>query len=548
MNLKDEVVCTKSDTSDLKTPVIAMYDVRGIQNYIFRTQKVKDAMGASALVETIITDALREAVKACDCEEQSVLDWHDETGVLPYEEDEAKVKVLYIGGGNAYVIYQTKELYTSINRVMARYILDHTYSLELAAAYVPVTDDYQADYDKLRKKMDAAKANMPGSLPYGPLPIMRAERETGYPIIDIRDEQEISQETKLKQEMKGRLGETEDTKQIEDLITQKGVDSMLAVVHIDGNGMGQRIREKLQNANNYTEAINQMRSLSYHIRYAYENVFQRMYDLFHTKSASLKVFSNKETPLFVRKILTAGDDITYICNAKIALATVEYFCREITKFTMTGKTDADSIWKEGFSVCAGVAFMKVHFPFRAAYEVAEACCASAKKKAKQPEFVRNGRTANFVDFQICRNMQGKALESVRRKEYVTYTGENLLMRPYYIPVEADGEKFSDLKEAEYSFTRLKEAVLYFQNKKYKEDTKELIEEMHIPSSFANDLKLAYAMGQSQVVLLQHFLNSRGIFMPDGTDCMYCGKTAKWYDALEMLDLFVTLEEVEEADQ
>ena len=36
---------------------LVMYDVRGIQNYIYRTAKIKDAIGGSALVADIICDA-----------------------------------------------------------------------------------------------------------------------------------------------------------------------------------------------------------------------------------------------------------------------------------------------------------------------------------------------------------------------------------------------------------------------------------------------------------------------------------------------------------
>ena len=43
--------------------VLAMYDVRGIQNYIFRTAKVKDAIGASAIVEDVIEKAIEDACK-----------------------------------------------------------------------------------------------------------------------------------------------------------------------------------------------------------------------------------------------------------------------------------------------------------------------------------------------------------------------------------------------------------------------------------------------------------------------------------------------------
>lgn len=46
--------------------VLAMYDVRGIQNYIYRTPHIKDAMGASIIIEKIIVNALKDA-----CQKQS---------------------------------------------------------------------------------------------------------------------------------------------------------------------------------------------------------------------------------------------------------------------------------------------------------------------------------------------------------------------------------------------------------------------------------------------------------------------------------------------
>lgn len=44
--------------------VLAMYDVRGIQSYIFKSNAAKEIVGASALVEKIITNGLREYVQA----------------------------------------------------------------------------------------------------------------------------------------------------------------------------------------------------------------------------------------------------------------------------------------------------------------------------------------------------------------------------------------------------------------------------------------------------------------------------------------------------
>ena len=39
--------------------VLAMYDVRGIQGYIFKSNVAKEIIGASVLVEKIITEGLK---------------------------------------------------------------------------------------------------------------------------------------------------------------------------------------------------------------------------------------------------------------------------------------------------------------------------------------------------------------------------------------------------------------------------------------------------------------------------------------------------------
>ena len=44
------------------TKRLYMYDVRGIQDYIFRTNKVKEIIGASIIVEKVIIDLFKDAV------------------------------------------------------------------------------------------------------------------------------------------------------------------------------------------------------------------------------------------------------------------------------------------------------------------------------------------------------------------------------------------------------------------------------------------------------------------------------------------------------
>lgn len=89
-------------------------------------------------------------------------------------------------------------------------------------------------------------------------------------------------------------------------------------------------------------------------------------------------------------MIVAGDDITYVCNAHIALETVRYYSEQISGLMMVSEESTqENIKKYGFSICAGIAYIGSHFPFYTAYEVAEACCASAKGEAKRMKIKKN---------------------------------------------------------------------------------------------------------------------------------------------------------------
>ena len=162
--------------------VLAMYDVRGIQNYIYRTPHIKDAMGASIIVEKIIVNALKDACQK-QSEEKTLkldindkdLDWEEGDDYKKFQPSNKSVQVLYIGGGNAYVMYKNKDLCVAINKKMSKYIIENTYSLQLATTYVEVTGDYEKDYDKLREEINKVKDNMSVAKPLGALPIMKNE-------------------------------------------------------------------------------------------------------------------------------------------------------------------------------------------------------------------------------------------------------------------------------------------------------------------------------------------------------------------------------------
>lgn len=558
--MKNEEAYERAKEELMEENVVAMYDVRGIQKYIYKTAKVKDAIGASDLVEGIIDEALQKAVQMCGLsEEQTDLFWKeavDEPGCekgkrkkyVPkeyQEDDKKKVQVLFIGGGNGFVLFSDIELCNRVNRYMARYILEETYSLQLAVAVVKKTDHYASDYKNLHLEMNKIKADMSDSKPLGALPVMQIEIKTGYPAVD---QDGTSSETKKKKERKDRIRIKEgEEKYLENIITQKGVDSNLAVVHLDGNNMGLRIREIISGKDSYQDAVNTMRQISYRIDQSYKQVFQNMKEQFSSEHI---VIEGKETKPYMRKIVTAGDDITYVCNAQIAFATVEYFCKKITNYTlyqekedMTPEEEKENKKKYGFSVCAGIAFMNSHFPFEIAYDTAEECCDSAKDAAKDSQNMDGERIGNYFDFQICKNIAVRNLDLVRKKEYQTPLGEHLLYRPYFVETDND----FGLRACNHcpTYGELTRSILYFQGKTGKKA---------FPRSFAKQLRNTYPLGINAITTFIGFLHSRGWEMPDNDQNMYVdvdGVTvARWYDALEMLDYYmdVQLRKEDEADE
>lgn len=535
-----------------------MYDIRGIQDYIFRKSKVKSAIGASGIVEDIIYNAIKAAVDQLKKEGNTLtydLKWYDKNGVRPYDrEKEKEIQVLYIGGGNAFFTYRDRDLCIQVNRYMSKYVIEKTYSLQLAVSIIDCTEDYREDYKNISEKMNRVKEQMVPSRPLGALPIMRRDIDTGLPlrydektgtIIEAAETFEKGEE-----EHEGRKKVDNKEKIFDNFITEKGLDSTLAVVHIDGNNMGLRIRRQIQDMTDYSEAVMAMRRISYRIDHAYKKVFEQMKGYFDREGKEKEGRDNS-----VLKILVAGDDITYVCNGRIAMDTVEYFASEIVQYTMDGgkhdqakddgyeyplekETDEKKLRSMGFSVCAGIAYINSHFPFYAGYEVAEACCESAKHRAKQPCYSgdagaeqggKAARIGNWVDFQICKNVQAQDLEGMRKKEYQTSHGEKLMLRPYFIHTQSDFGIEKEVKQ-EFTLENFKKAVLHFQDSR------------KMPRTFAKQLRNTYPQGEAQTELLYRFLESRSWKLPDGQKELYIShdreKTARWYDALEMFDYYL----------
>lgn len=516
----------------LEKEVLTMYDVRGIQNYIFRTNRVKEIEGASHIIDDIIINGLNDVIEKRKWEKKKyITEWKNKTEDMEFLSDtEIEMQVMYIGGGNAYVLYRKGKVCQEVNRALAKYVFEKAYSLQLAVAVVEKTQDYFNDYRAITLEMRRVKAEMSSCNPVGAFPFMQIDPVTGYPLTtkNMSEKEEIlSTESALKREMSLRCG---NAKELDTLVTEKGENSMLAVVHIDGNNMGKRIgiiMQALSNENkSYEQIAGVVRGISSSIDTSFDDSLTST--LLYIDSV-LKPLIKPDREFLYRKIIRAGDDITFVCNAKVAIEAVKHFLSDVSRkrisYKLDGELRSDDV---PFSACAGIAFFHSHFPFSDAYEVAEACCGNAKKWAKKKIHIgKEEQIGNFFDFQMCGTVSAKDLGAYREKHYdipLEGKGETITHRPYYVCSE---DPDLDEKNKDHSAEILTKLIMFFNNTDI------------IPRNKAKELREACAKGSKERKNYINFLKSRQQKLPDNEEC--------WFDSLEIADVYVGLNKEDDED-
>lgn len=524
---------------------IAMYDVRGIQNYIFNTNTLKEIIGGSGIVADLIIAVFKKAIEKEFERHEYILDDeiydHDQPKSLQFFNNKAlKMEVLYYGGGNLVVLYRTtKEVINRINKVISMQLIKRSYSLSLACAYVEIggKDVYASDYRRLNERMVTVKDNQPEIKMTGAFPIVATDPISGYPLseIDPITQRKITRESFLKlQYYKKMVANHENSmktksglegNEIELFGTLKGDENLIAIVHIDGNSFGSSIMNIIKEAKTYDDAARRMRIIARNIKNAFDD------QAINKVRENLEVFAEAagmkdKHPIF-RPIINAGDDITFVCNARIAMRCVKMFIETIHQYAIDD--DIDYKGNAGpFSACAGIAILHNGFPFSRGYELAEELCDSAKKRAKAHKVNKynvDGYIESYVDFQYCYSGIVNSLEKLRESNYMANDGTNLCLRPYRIDIAPVNDEMHA-----------------FDLSLFNERMKMLKKEGGLPRSKAKELRDVYFEGKQALENTVTMFTSRtsGKDLPKNIDAYYLEKDshryATYYDALEMLDL------------
>ena len=419
--------------------VLAMYDVRGKQEFIFRTNKLQEIVGGSWIIRDIFKDYLYPAAEKVS----------GSMGIYSYKDNseeegaaftpvgfEAHLsagyvgEVVYDGGGNFLVVFESEETFKRITYEFTKNVMEAIGSLRILATCVNASAgflDYVGDRDRLYAKHRIAEANESMISPWSAIPIVQVDRKVSQPLIytEHSDRRIASKglQGKLTKESNAKLDKffkeydrVRDPKNMENLseverefsrmnedildniVEEKGKDSNLAVVYIDGNSMGAKVRTATKDMKTYEKCSDALREFSQKIQKTYVD---------DGVKHALESIDVKNDEAF-RIVVSAGDEINFIVKARDAFKCAKSYLDYLAE-------------EDNDSACAGIAVFHSHAPYADAYRLAEEACESGKKKMKKLGL----KNASFIDFHIIQGAIGTSLEDIRESE----NGE-MISRPW----------------------------------------------------------------------------------------------------------------------
>ncbi|GAA3657894.1 Cas10/Cmr2 second palm domain-containing protein [Flavivirga jejuensis] len=380
----------------MKNPHIYGLTVQGIQSYIFSTNKLKEIIGASEIIEQICTRWFFEFIKKNEIEGIQLL---NAAGNIRFLTTEDSAKQIF------------KDFHFKISKKAP--------GVPFSQAVIEVSNcKNEEDAIKgLDKKLDAQR-NVPlQTFDLGVMMRSKNRRTGNFAYTEnktLAEYVDVESHSKLiinKDEISDKIikGESELSEikfptEFEEL-SKNGTHSWLAVIHIDGNGMGNIIKRILSDTM-YSNKFDTLSEFSKKIGDATLNAFR-------TALKSLDIKNAK----YMRPIIIGGDDVTLIIRADFALKFTQNY---LTAFEKNTKDIILGVSK--ITACAGIAYVKEKFPFHYAVHLAEELCSYAKNKSE--------RKFSCVQFHKVNDSIIEVYKDIIKEELTTSSGEKFVNGPY----------------------------------------------------------------------------------------------------------------------
>ena len=411
---------------------LTILEVSQKQAYIFESNKMKDNIINSAVIARCLSpEYIQETLKQGDNK-------YNETDNL-----------VYSGGGHTVLEFSDEDTAKrSVWEITKRIYKDFD-GLMVFAKTIPYDQDKSAkdNLKDLTAALEKKKAIRESAFRHGSFGVEKIDANTLKPLkiqtesdAGKKDQKEEIRESEYKYTIKEFTPEGyQAAYRFEDLGGEKGSSNFIAVVHIDGNGMGKRVdglydcMEK-DEIKEWKDIKKKLREFSDCIDTDFKAAFKEMTEEVKNSlesgklKGSLKLKQEGNAYCFpIRRIITAGDDICFVTEGRIGIECARIYIEKLKK--KINKAD-----EKGYTACAGVAIVHQKYPFFRAYELAEELCSSAKKAGAELNPDDNGSKVCSIDWHV-EFGEVRSKEEIR-EDYVADDGSILIQRPYVIDADA----------------------------------------------------------------------------------------------------------------
>ena len=388
--------------------------IQGIQGFIFETNKLKEIVGASNLIEKFTSEDFLNGF----LQENNIL--------------ECKYNILRNAGGNIRLSFkeEQKDILEVFVKEFPKYIMQKAYGITISQAVEKYEDNSYLDATKAleillkdtRNKVPLvldAKFALMSQAPRTGKPhhknISHRDKETQKDTIEHYDKgsyQKYINVDKANKDLlleKMYIPEDEHKKFPLELSSISNNKNKIAVIHADGNKMGLLLQMMAENLKG--KADKEIQKIFKDFSVGIENATKKA-----LKTAFDAYFSIDTNSVPFRPIIIGGDDVTVICHADSAIDFISLYMEEFqtnTKSFLGEIIDAClessqenieklSKFKAGLTACAGIAYCNEKFPFHYAVNLAEVLCGRAKSASNREAsclLFHNIQGSAFVDYK-----------------------------------------------------------------------------------------------------------------------------------------------------
>lgn len=365
--------------------------VQGIQEFIFKTNQLQEIVGAS------------EIVKSLEKEFEKISD---------YQENDSQI--LLNAAGNIKAIFENKSKLEKVVKEFPKKIMQNAYGITISQALVALKGDKptQDEINELEKRLKIQR-NKP-SIPLDMhINILELYQKTARPIdagskdkLDVATQQKRGAYERWFKEQRKDDKEFEKSKELSYISNDN--KHKIAIIHADGNGLGQLIPKLKEKTGLELKEFSQKLDIA-------------------TKEA-YKLASKDKTK--IRPLILGGDDMSVVCDANIAL--------EFTKdFLWHFEDQTQKLLNYKLTACAGIAYSNEKYPLHYALHLAEALTSESKKHAKK--LLKHDEIAQSC--LMFHNIQSSNFQSWDKfiKDELTITNDEKEIRcdfgPYYLNQE-----------------------------------------------------------------------------------------------------------------